>query len=80
MQYPCFKAADSKGIAILEQLVELTAVAGKFSTGVEYLPENVLHLFDVRANADAAPEFFVEVWCGGQVIDVNVGFQNPLYC
>jgi hypothetical protein len=53
--------ADLIGIAILEQPVELAAIAPELGALVEDLAEGVLHDDDVLANADLAAELLLDV-------------------
>ena len=46
------KATNFVNVAILEQLVELRAIALKFGPFVEKLPKGVLNLLDVLTNPD----------------------------
>ncbi len=48
--------ADLEGVAILEQVVELAAVALEFGAGIEDLAEGVLDDGDLVADAEPAAE------------------------
>ncbi len=69
--------ADVKAVAFLEQLVELAAVALELGALVEDLAEGVLHHGDLVADADLAAEVFLQIGRGGQVVGMDVGFENP---
>ena len=70
--------SEFEGLAVAEQLVELTAVALERAFGIEDLCENALDDVDLGADAGLAAELFLKIRRGGQVVGVNVGFENPL--
>ena len=79
----CVDRADLHGadlvfVAILEQAVELAAVALEFGAFVEDLAEYVLNDLDVLANADLAAELFLNIGRGREVVGMDVGFDDPL--
>ena len=70
-------AADLVGVAILEQPVELAAVALELGALVEHLAEGVLHDGDVLADADLAAELALDVGRGRQVVGMDMGLDQP---
>jgi hypothetical protein len=71
-------AADHVGVAILEQRVELAAVALELGAFVEDLAEGVLHHGDVAADADLAAELLLDVGRARQVVGMDMGLDQPL--
>ncbi len=79
VQHPRLEVADGEGVALLEEAVELAAVAGELGAGVEGLAEDVLHHGDVGADAGLAAQRLVQVGRGGEVVGVDVGLEDPLH-
>ena len=71
----CRQRADPVGIAVIEQLVELTAVTLKFRALVKHLAEGFLYDGDVSANPDPATQLALQIWRARQVVGVNMGFD-----
>src|SRR3546814_5580997 len=59
-------------------MVELAAVAGKFSAGIEHLAESILHHGDVETDAKPAAQLLLQVGRGRQVVGMHMGFDDPL--
>ena len=78
MQHPALQVADGKGVAFLEQLIELAAIAGKLGTCIESFTKNFLNIDDFCANSRLSAKMFVQIGCCRQVICVHMGLQNPL--
>jgi hypothetical protein len=70
--------ADAVGRAILEQMVELRSVGGKTGAGIEHAAEVVLHIRDMRPDADAPAQFLPDIGGGRQVVGMDMGFDDPL--
>jgi hypothetical protein len=70
--------SDHVGVAILEQRVELRAVALELGAFVEDLAEGVLHHGDLVADADLAAELLLDVGRGRQVVGMDMGLDDPL--
>jgi hypothetical protein len=70
--------ADLVGVAIVEQPVELAAVALELGAFVEDLAEGVLHDGDVLADADLAAQLLLDIGRGRQVVGVDMGLDQPL--
>ena len=62
----------------LEQMIELRAVGVEGLLDVEQVPEQLLHVGDVLADADAAAELLLEKGGGAQVIRMGVGLEDPV--
>ena len=71
------RPANRVGVAILEQAVELAAIALKLGALVEDFAEHLLHFADVLADADLAAELFAGLGRGRQVVGMGVGFDQP---
>ncbi|MOA12421.1 hypothetical protein D3C78_1324100 [compost metagenome] len=72
-------AANPEGLAVVEQVVELTAIGGELGLDVEQLAEGVLDHRNAVADAELSAELFLEVVAGAHVVGVHVGFQDPLH-
>ena len=59
-------------------MVELRAVGVEGLLDVEQVPEQLLHVGDVLADADAAAELLFEIRGGAQVIRMGVGLEDPV--
>ncbi|MNJ49407.1 hypothetical protein D3C77_446340 [compost metagenome] len=70
--------ADGKSLLIVEQHIELTAIAGEATVGIEQRAEDFLHLGDLATDCNLPTQRLFEVGRGGQVIGVYMGFQYPL--
>ena len=57
--------------------VELPAVGPEFRPGVENLAERLLDERDVGPDGDFAAELLLQIGSGGEVIGVDMSFQNP---
>ncbi len=64
MQHPALQVADDKGVAFLEQLIELAAIACKFGPGIKGLAKDFLNVDDFCANTGLATQLFVQIGCG----------------
>ena len=69
--------ADRVGVAVLEQAVELAAVALELGAFVEDLAEGLLNDGDLVADAELAAELLLDVGRGGEVIGMNMRFDQP---
>jgi len=69
---------DVVGIAVLEQGIELAAVALEFGAFVEHFTKGLLHNHDLVADTDLATQTLLNIGCGTQVIGVDVGFDDPV--
>ncbi len=69
--------ADPVGVAILEQAVELAAVALELGALVEDLAEHLLHDLDVLADAELAAELPLNVGRRRKVVRVRVRLDQP---
>lgn len=79
MHGPRLQPADGKGLAVVQQAVELAAVAAEITASVEDAPEHLLHGGDTAADGDASAEQPLQIRRGRQVVGVNVGLQAPLH-
>ena len=70
--------ADLVGVAVLEQPVELAAVALELGAFVEDLAEGVLHDRDVLADAELAAELALDVGRSRQVVGMDMRLDQPL--
>jgi hypothetical protein len=70
-------SADLVGVAVVEQPVELRAVALELGAFVEDLAEGVLHHGDVAPDADLAAQLPLDIGRGGQVVGVDMGLDQP---
>ena len=70
--------ADAVGVAVLEEPVELAAVAAKVRSLVEDLAEGLLHDGDVCADAKLPAELALNVGRRRQVVCVDVRLEQPL--
>ncbi len=70
--------ADLVGVAVLEERVELRAVALEFGAFIEDFAEGVLNNHDLFANADFATQLGLDIRRGAQVVCVHMGFDNPI--
>ena len=70
-------AADRVGVAVLEQPVELAAVALELGAFVEDLAEGLLHDGDVLADADLAAELALDIGRGRQVVGMDMRLDQP---
>src|SRR5581483_10774164 len=66
------------GVAILEQAVELAAVAAEFGALVEDLSERLLDGEDVVANSDSAAELLLDVGRSREMVGMGMGLDQPL--
>lgn len=73
----CGQRADLIAVAILEQAVELAAVALELGAFVEDLAEGVLDDGDVLADADLAAELALYVGRSGKVVGMDMGLDQP---
>jgi hypothetical protein len=71
-------AANIVGVAVLEEGVELRAIALELGAFVEDLAEGVLHDHDLVADADLAAELVLDVGRSGKVVGMDVGLDDPL--
>ena len=67
---------DLKTLAILEQMIELNALA-RHVLEIEHRPENLLHLFDVLADADLGRGLRLEIGRSRQMIGMSMGLEHP---
>ena len=65
-------------VAVVEQPVELAAVALELGAGIEDLAEHVLHDGDVLADAELAAELLLDIGRGRKMIGMDVGLENPI--
>ena len=72
------ETTNGKGVAFLEQLVELAAIALEFCAGIKRLAKYLLNIANVGTNSGFAAQFVMQVRRRRQVIRVYVGFQDPL--
>ena len=79
VQHIAAHLADHEGIALGKKLVELAAVALELRALVEDLAECILHNLNPVADADLAPDTFLQVWRCGQMVGMDMGFQQPLH-
>ena len=70
--------AQHEVVAVLEQPVELTAVALEIRAGVEDLAEHVLHDGDVPADGEQAADLALQVGRCREVVGMDVGLEDPL--
>ena len=73
------KATDFDVVSIVQQPVELAAVAGEFGACVEKLAKGVLHGGDVRADGQPAAQVLVQVRRCREVVGVHMCLQQPLH-
>jgi len=57
--------ADLVAVAVMEQVIELAAVAGEVGAGVEHLAEGVLDGADVVADGELAAHLLLQPGGGG---------------
>ena len=70
--------ADLEALAVLEQVVELRAVAGEAALGVVDLGEGVLDGGDPRADPDPPAERVAQVRGSREVVGMHVGLEDPV--
>jgi len=70
------EVADLEAFPVLEQVIELRAVAGDVG-GVEYRAKNALHVANVLADADLRAGLELDVGRPRQVVGVRVRLQHP---
>ena len=73
-----FHATDAVGVSILEQPVELAAIALELRALIEDLAENLLDNPDVLPNAQLAAAFLLNIGCRRQMVGMGMGFDQPL--
>ena len=71
--------ADMEAVPLAEKRIELAAIALELGAFIEDLAESVLHHGDVLADADFAAKLLLQIGRGGEVIGMNMSFQNPLH-
>ena len=69
--------ADRIAVAVLEQAVELAAVALELGSLVEDLAEGFLNDRDVLADTEPAAEFALDVGRRREVVGMDVGLDQP---
>lgn len=74
-----FDVTDAEGFSVLEEMIELAAIRQEAALQVVELLEDRLHLADVVANRNAPARLLLDVVGTGEVIGVDVCFQNPLH-
>ena len=72
-----FERADGEDVAVLDQPVELRAVALELGAFVEDLAKSLLHHADAGADRDLAAEPLLEIGRGREVVGVHMGFEQP---
>ncbi|MNE70426.1 hypothetical protein D3C80_1662170 [compost metagenome] len=70
--------ADGEAVSVVEQLVELAAVAAELGPFIEDFAEGVLDLDDVAADGQATAQALLQIGRGGQVVGVGVSLQQPM--
>jgi len=78
VHHPRGEIADGEGVAILEQAVELAAVAGDAGTGIEDPAEGLLDRRDMLADAELRAEARLQEVSGAQMIGMDMSFQDPI--
>src|SRR3546814_19246020 len=69
--------ANLERLAIVEQLVELRAVAFEVGTGVEQLTKHLLHANDVAAYRKLPAELLLKIGSSRDVIGMGMGLDVP---
>ena len=64
-------------IAFAEEPVKLRSVTPEPRAFVEDLAEGVLHHRDLIADPDQAAQLFLNIGRGGQMVGMDMGFENP---
>ena len=78
MQHRRLQPADLEPVTVVEQVVELAAVAAEVGPLVEDLAEDLLHGEDFMANRQLTAELFLEIGRRRQVIGMGVRLEQPL--
>ncbi len=71
--------ADLEAVAVVEQVIELTAIGGEPAACVEQLAEGVLHHGDAITDRQFAAQLLLEIGRRAQMVGVHMGFQQPLH-
>ncbi len=72
--------ADAVAVTILEQGVELAAIALEFGAFIEDLAEGVLHHGDLVTDADFSAQFLLNIGGRRKVIGMDMGLDQPFKC
>ncbi len=65
-----------EGIAVGHYKIELATVPPKAITPSEYRSDGLLHRGDLRANHNLSTELLTNVGRAGEMVGVNVGFED----
>src|SRR5699024_10345243 len=79
VQRLCLEVADLEVLLVFEQLIELTAVTGKLAAGIEDFAEHLLYFTNMCADGETPSGVLLNPGCGGKVVRMNVGFQQPVH-
>src|SRR3546814_11694925 len=78
MQHGEQNIADHQFIPVLEQTVELRAVALELGTFIEDFSEDALHRHDLAPDCPLTAKFLLQIGRGRQVVRVRVGLEAPV--
>ena len=76
MQHKHTEASKQEGIAVGQHKIELATVPAKAIILSEYRTEGLLHRGDLRANHNLSTELLTNVGRAGEMVGVNVGFED----
>jgi hypothetical protein len=72
-------AVGPKTIAVAQQHIELATVAPEFTVNVKDRGEPLLHLGEVRTDADSCSRLCMQVCSAREVVRVDLGFHKQVY-
>ena len=76
MERKHIEAPKREGIAVGQHKIELATVPAKAITLSKYRSEDLLHRCDLRANRNLSTELLTNVGRAGEMVGVNVGFED----
>ncbi|MNJ54813.1 hypothetical protein D3C77_502700 [compost metagenome] len=72
------QVANCKVLLVVEQHIELAAIASEAAVSIEQGAEDFLHLSNLAANCNSPSQGLLEIRRGRQMIGMYMGFENPL--
>jgi len=77
VQHSRLDVSKLEALAVLEQMVELAAVAYDIGR-VEHGPEDLLYLADMLADPDLGAGLALDIGRARQMVGMGVGLQHPI--
>ena len=74
----CLEAADHKGVAVIHNPVELTAISPEALILIKNVTEGVLYRRDFSTDRNVSPEFCLDVGRTGEVIGVDMCLEDAV--